>query len=199
MSPDLVITLLLLGAFATVAVALSLQGLWSSLVAIPSVLVAAAAATAWHGPLADSIETYLGSYRHVLDIVAMLGLFAVVMLPLREITDRASRRRVEFPAMVERLGAPVAASIAAWIFVCFLATALHVAPFPSGVVQETPDARMLFGLSPDRKWLQFVRGSSMSGPFANGSSKFDPAADFLVRHALRRIELGNEEGPRVNR
>lgn len=199
MSPDLAITLLLLGAFATVVVALSLQGLWSSLVAIPTVLVAAAAATAWHGPLADSFDRYLASYTHVLDIVAMLGLFAVVMLPLREITDRASRRRVEFPTMVERLGAPVAASVAAWIFVCFLATSLQVAPLPPGVVQRTPEARMFLGIAPDRKWLQFVRGSSVSGPFANGSSKFDPAGDFLVRHALRRIELGKEEGLRVNR
>jgi hypothetical protein len=199
MSPDLAITLLLLGAFATVAVALSLQGLWSSLVAIPTVLLSAAVATAWHGPLADYFDRYLSSYTHVLDIVAMLGLFAVAMLPLREITDRASRRRVEFPAMVERLGAPVAASIAAWIFVCFVAMSLQVAPLPPGAVQKTPDTRMFLGISPDRKWLQFVRGSSGSGPFANGSSKFDPAADFLVRHALRRIEFGKEEGLRVNR
>lgn len=198
MSPDLLITLLLLAAFVAVAVGLSLQGLWSSLVAIPTVLASAAVATAWHGPLADYFEAYLESYTHVLDIVAMLGLFAVTMLLLREITDRASRSRVEFPVMVERFGGPVAASIAAWIFVCFLATSLHVAPLPPDAVQKTPDARMFLGLSPDRKWLQFVRGSSASGPFSNGQGLFDPKADFLVRHALRRMELGKEEALRVN-
>lgn len=199
MSAELVTTLLLSAIFVAVAVCLALQGLWSGLVAIPNVLVAAALATAWHGALAAWLDGMLPTYTHLLDLLAIWGLFAVVMLLLREMTDRVSRRRVAFPPLVEKIGSPLAGLIVAWIVVAFTASSLQVAPLPTAVIQRTPDARMFLGLSPDRKWLQFVRGSSSSGPFARPTEPFDPKADFLVRHAQRRIQLEKEEGLRVSR
>ena len=199
MSPELVTSLLLVAIFAAVAVCLALQGLWTSLIAIPNVLAAAAVSTAWHGVAAGWLDGFLGSYTHLLDMLAIWGIFAVVMLVLREVTDRASRLRVGFPPLVEKIGAPVAATVAAWIVMAFAAASLQTAPFPVAAVQRTPESRMLFGLSPDRKWLQFVRGSSSAGPFAARSSPFDPKADFLVRHAQRRVGLERETALRVNR
>ena len=77
----------------------------------------------------------------------------------------------------------------------------HDAVEPCGqhAVQRTPASRMLFGLSPDRKWLQFVRGSSVAGPFAAPSTPFDPKADFIVRHAQRRIGLEAKDTGRAAR
>ncbi len=199
MSAELVTSLLLLGIFAAVTVSLSLQGLWTGLVAIPSLLAAAAVATAWHGVAAAWLDGLIGSYTHLLDLLAIWGIFALVMLVLREVTDRVSRHRVEFPPLVEKFGAPVAAAVAAWILLEFTAASLQTAPFPVAAVQRTPESRMLFGISPDRQWLQFIRGSSVSGPFAAPSSPFDPKADFIVRHAQRRIGLERETAIRVNR
>lgn len=198
MSAELVTSLLLVGIFAVVAVCLALQGLWTSLIAILNVLAAAAVATAWHGVAAGWLDGFLGSYTHLLDVLAIWGIFAAVMLVLREVTDRVSRDRVGFPPLVEKIGAPVAAAVAAWIVMAFAAASLQTAPFPVAAVQRTPESRMLFGLSPDRKWLQFVRGSSAVGPFAVRPSPFDPKADFLVRHAQRRIGLERESTLRVN-
>ncbi len=199
MSAELVTSLLLVGLFAAVAVLLSLQGLWTGLVAIPNLLAAAAVATAWHGVVAAWIDGYLGSYTHLLDLLAVWGIFALVMLVLREVTDRVSRHRVAFPPLVERIGSPVAAAVAAWIMVAFTAASIQTAPWPVAAVQRTPESRMLFGIAPDRKWLQFIRGSSAAGPFAAPSSPFDPKADFLVRHSQRRIGLDREAALRVNR
>lgn len=199
MSAELVTSLLLVGVFAAVTVSLSLQGLWTGLVTIPNLLAAAAVATAWHGVAAAWLEGLLGSFTHLLDLLAIWAIFAVVMLVLREVTDRVSRHRVAFPPLVERIGGPIAAAVAAWIMVAFTAASIQTAPWPVAAVQRTPESRTLLGISPDRKWLQFVRGSSVAGPFAAPSTPFDPKADFLVRHAQRRIELERETAIRVNR
>lgn len=199
MSASLVISLILLAIFVAVAVCLALEGLWTSLVTVLNVLLAASMATAWHGVVAAFLERFLPSFTYLLDLLSLWGLFALILLVLREATDRISRTKVRFPPLAERFGSPVAAMIAAWIVVCFAAASLHVAPVPRDVVQESPDDRMLFGLAPDRKWLQFVRGSSANGPFGRPADRFDAKADFIVRHAQRRWELEKEEGLRVSR
>lgn len=199
MSAELVTSLLLIGIFAAVTVSLSLQRLWTGLIAIPNLLAASAVATAWHGVAAQSLDGLLGSFTHLLDLLAIWAIFAVVMLVLREVTDRVSRHRVAFPPLVEKIGGPIAAAVAGWIMVAFTAASIQTAPWPVAAVQRTPESRMLLGISPDRRWLQFVRGSSVTGPFAAPASPFDPKADFLVRHAQRRIGLERETALRVNR
>jgi hypothetical protein len=119
-------------------------------------------------------------------------------LVLREITDRVSRTRVRFRKPVELAAGPLVAVLTAWIVVCFTAASLHTAPVPRDLIQPTPEARMFFGLAPDRRWLAWVRGSSLRGPFANPDQAFDPQADFILRYASRRQALEAEPGLRVN-
>jgi hypothetical protein len=67
---------------------------------------------------------------------------------------------------------------------------------PRDVIQATPEARMFFGLAPDRKWLGWVRFATSSGPFAhfvvmgvrpggNSSSTLTSRSPYTVMAAVR--------------
>jgi hypothetical protein len=100
---------------------------------------------------------------------------------------------------VERIGVGIAAFMTGWVMVAFTAATLHTAALPRDLIQATPEARMFFGLAPDRCWLQWVRGSTLHGPFARPEHAFDKQADFIVRYATRRKQLESQPELRVRR
>jgi hypothetical protein len=193
----MILNLVLLAVFVTVSVAVWKEGIWSGLVMLLDVLLAATAATAWYEWLVAFLEPRLPSYTYLLDFVAIWGLFCLILSGLREATDRISRTKVRLRRPVELFGGPLVAALVGWVMTCFTATTLHVAPLPRDAVQPTPAARMFFGLAPDRKWLAWVRGSTLGGPFAVPGSAFDKEADFIIRYADRRKRLEAEPGLRV--
>lgn len=195
----MILTLILLAVFVTVTAALWKEGIWSSLVMLLNVVLAATVATAWYEKLVAVLEPRLPSFTYLLDFVALWGLFCLLLLGLREATDRISRTRVKLRRPVELFGGPLVAALAGWVMTCFTAATLHTAPVPRDVVQPTPEARMFFGLAPDRKWLAWVRAATLTGPFAVPGSAFDKDADFIIRYADRRQRLEGEPGLRVNR
>jgi len=195
----MILTLILLAVFVTVMAALWKEGIWSSLVMLLNVVLAATVATAWYEKLVAVLEPRLPSFTYLLDFVALWGLFCLLLLGLREATDRISRTRVKLRRPVELFGGPLVAALVGWVMICFTAATLHTAPVPRDVVQPTPEARMFFGLAPDRKWLAWVRGATLTGPFAVPGSAFDKDADFIIRYADRRQRLEGEPGLRVNR
>jgi len=188
MMPTL-IALLLMTVFGLVTFFVARQGLWTALVMFPSVLVAATLATAWHGWVAERLSGVFPNYANLFDLLSIHFLFFFLFGLMREVTDRVSRTRVTFPKLVDQIGGPVVAVFVGWTVMAFLAASLHVAAVRRDDVQPTPSARMLFGLSPDRAWLQWMRGSSMHGPFGNRESPFDEHADFIIRHAARRHSI----------
>lgn len=191
------ISLILLGIFVAVSFALWREGVWSGLIMLLNVLLAASLATAWYPVVVARLEPSLASYTYLLDFVALQGTFCVLLLVMREITDRLSRTRVRFRKPVELAAGPLVAMLTAWVVVCFTAASLHTAPVPRAMIQPTPESRMFFGLAPDRRWLAWVRGSSLRGPFARPGQAFDPQADFIIRYADRRKALEAEETLRV--
>ena len=195
----MILTLILLAVFVTVTAALWKEGIWSSLVMLLNVVLAATVATAWYEKLVAVLEPRLPSFTYLLDFVALWGLFCLLLLGLREATDRISRTRVKLRRPVELFGGPLVAALVGWVMTCFTAATLHTAPVPRDVVQPTPEARMFFGLAPDRKWLAWVRAATLTGPFAVPGSAFDKDADFIIRYADRRQRLEGEPGLRVNR
>lgn len=193
----MIVNLILLAVFVTVSFALWKEGIWGSLVMLCNVLVAASAATAWYEWVVAFLEPRLPSYGYLLDFVAVWGLFCLVLLGLREATDRISRTKVRLRRPVELFGGPLVAALVAWVMTCFTAATLHVAPLPRDLVQPAPESWMFFGLAPDRKWLAWVRGATLGGPFAVPGSAFDKDADFIIRYADRRKRLEGEPGLRV--
>lgn len=190
-------SLLPLGIFVAVTFALWKENLWGAAIMLLNILLAATFATAWYEWLAGLLAPRLSSYDYLLDFVALWGLFVLSLLLLREIADRVSRTRVRFRRPIEMFGAPVVAALAAWVTVCFTTASLHTAAVPRDIIQPTPDATMLFGLEPDRRWLEWVRGATLRGPFAVATRAFDPEADFILRYATRRRELESQRELRV--
>jgi hypothetical protein len=195
----MILNLILLAVFVTVSAALWKEGIWSTLVMLLNVVLAATVATAWYEKIVAVLEPRLPSYTYLLDFVALWGLFCLLLLGLREATDRISRTKVKLRRPVELFGGPLVAAVVGWVMTCFTAASLHTAPVPRDSVQPTPEARMFFGLAPDRKWLSWVHGSTIAGPFAVPDSPFDKDADFIIRYADRRKRLENEPGLRVDR
>lgn len=193
------ITLLLFVVFVAVAFALWREGLWSGMIMLLNLLLAASFATAWYERLVAVVQPRLPSYDYLLDFACLWGLFAVMLLAMREVTDRVSRTKVRFRRPVEMFGGPLVAAAAAWIMVCFTAASLHTAAVPRDMVQADPETRMFLGLAPDRRWLAWVRDSSLRGPFARPGHAFDEKADFIIRYATRRTQLEAEPELRVNR
>ncbi len=193
----MIISLILLGVFIAVAFAIWREGPWSGLIMLLNLLLAASLATAWYPFVVALIEPRAKSYTYLLDFVVLQGLFCLLLLAFREVTDRASRTRVRFRKPVELAAGPLVALITAWVMVCFTAASLHTAPLPRDFIQPTPESRMFFGLAPDRRWLAWVRGSSLKGPFASPAKAFDPEADFILRYASRRSGLEQEPALRV--
>jgi len=193
----MIVSILLLVIFVAVAFAIWAEGTWSGLIMLLNVLLAASLATAWYEWIAAWLEPRASSYTYVLDFIALQGSFALLLLVFREITDRASRTRVRFRKPVELAAAPIVALLTAWVTVCFTAASLHTAPLPRDLIQPTPEARMFFGLAPDRRWLAWVNGGTAKGPFARSTNAFDPEADFILRYADRRKALEAAEGLRV--
>jgi len=192
------ISLALLGLFVAVTFALWREGLWSSAVMLLNTLAAATFATAWYETVvAFLLKRGMSSYDYLLDFISIWGLFAILLLALREISDRVSRTKVRFRKPVEMFGCPIVAAATAWIVVCFTSATLHTAAVPRDLIQATPEARMFFGLSPDRRWLQWVRGSTLHGPFGRPEHAFDEKADFIVRYATRRKQLEAQPELRV--
>lgn len=193
----MILSLILGGIFIAVFFAVWREGPWSGLIMLLNVLLAASLATAWYPVVAARLESLLPSYTYLIDFIALQGTFFVLLLVMREITDRVSRTRVRFRKPVELAVGPLVALLTAWVVVCFTAASLHTAPVPRDFVQPTPEARMFLGLAPDRRWLAWVRGSSMRGPFARPDHAFDPDADFIIRYASRRQALGAQPALRV--
>ncbi len=193
----MILNLVLLIVFIAVTLMLTREGLWTGLVTLLNVLLATSVATAWYEVLANSLERYLPSYTYLLDSLSIWAIFSVVLLVLREVTDRTSRTKVKFLRQVEFIGAPAIAMIVGWLMVAFTAASLHTAAVPRDIVQPTPEKNLFFGLAPDRKWLQWVRNASRSGPFGSPDHPFDSDARFILRYADRRLKLEGEEALRV--
>jgi hypothetical protein len=98
---------------------------------------------------------------------------------------------------VELFGTPLAALIVAWTLTAFTATTLHVAPVQPGMVSGASGPGLFLGTAPDRAWLAWVRGATSRPPFGRPETAFDPAGDFIARHAARRAGLEKQQELRV--
>ncbi|MFM8284591.1 MAG: CvpA family protein [Planctomycetaceae bacterium] len=199
----MIVNILLVIVFLAVTLVLFREGLWSGLVMFLNLLAATTAATAWYPTVANLVDGYLPSFTYLIDFLCWWGLFALILLVMREVTDRMSRTKVKFVKQVELVGGAIVGMLAGWLMVCFTAASLHTAAVPRNLVQPTPEATMFFGLAPDRKWLAWARHSTWKGPFghpgADEARVFDKDARFILGYADRRAALERVEGLRVNR
>lgn len=147
-------------------------------------LLAATLATAWYERLAVLLETFVPQVFS--DIAAVWILFLVLEALLALTATWATAAAPLFPRPVEWVGRGLFALLTALTVVEFTALTLHTAPLPADAIPVPPAQGMLFGMSPERRWASWVRGSTVGGPFASPKNQFDPAGDFFDRYAGRR-------------
>jgi uncharacterized membrane protein required for colicin V production len=189
----MIINIALITILLVVVLAVFRAGLLQGMMLFFNVLVAATFATAWYETLAAYLERYLAPYTYFLDVVAMWGSFALILVTLVTVTSQLFKTNVMFDPRVEIIGRILVGLLTGWMVVEFTALSLHTAPLKNEVVPMPPDRSMLFGLKPDRCWLWWVRGSSRNGPFANPDEPFDKTDDYLERHEARRKTISQEE------
>jgi len=192
---------------------LYMEGMWSNAIRLVNVVTAALLATNYFEPLAGWLEEWKPSYTFVWDFLAVWALFAFFMIIFRVLTDFASRVKVRFLKLADRIGSGFFAFWVGWVMVCFTMFTFHLAPLarePFGGGFQ-PEERMFLGFAPDRLWLGFVQKVSRGG-YARGLSKeektkavygareddaaweenlavFDRHAELMPKYATRRAKL----------
>jgi hypothetical protein len=121
------------------------------------------------------------------DIVALWGLFALIVTILQEVTNRISRVNVRFLAIVNKAGGIVFACLTAAVFVCFANFTLHTAPLAEKAFQGGFPSQS--SLAPDRQWANFVAHVSGGSLATFGTSRKFDAGRFANAYATRRATL----------
>lgn len=210
--------LILLLIVGVVAWCVASEGAWGSVLTFLCVLLAGLLATNFFEPLADLIERKAGRFAApYADVVAFVGLFALLTFLLRMATDALSPTDIELDA---RLFQPVRwlfAAATGYTTMAILLTALHTAPLPREFAGFRPEGNNLFEMcAPDRQWLGFVQHISekvlRSGRVFDGPdfTRFtvDPPylsdgveqhvwPSFPIRYATRRQELASGSTKKV--
>lgn len=190
----MLLTLFLLVVFAVTAGLTWLHGLWSNLLTLVNMLLAALVATIFYEPAATALRDSMAQMTYLLDFLLLWLLFAVSFGIFRLATDLISRERLRFPPMVELVGRSITAVIIGYVMVMFTTMTLHTAPLqasPFNGAWSTPGEASFLGLRPDAQWLSFVRGQSQMG--LKGGSVFDENGTFVQRHHARRQAFESEE------
>jgi len=206
--------LILFLAFAGVAAAIWFQGFWSAAVTFVNLLLAALIATNFFEPVADLTESFgAASWTYLLDFVFLWLLFFLAFAILRAITDFISQTQVKFDLPIEMAGRSVFAVLSGWLFTCFLAFTLQMAPLsdekPLGA-WSTPTSNTFIFTAPDRLWLRFMfdrsRGALARGHFSSQShpadqalnvETFDPKGEFALKYHERRKKYAEATDMRV--
>lgn len=193
------ISIVLAVIFVACFASLMTGGLWSNTIALVNVLTAGLLAMNYFEPLAEFLDRQAPDYTYLWDFVAIWFLFTVANLALRAVTDFASKVQVKFIPPVEKAGGILMAIWVSWVVVGFTTATLHLAPlsrnFLGGSFQPEPEARMLFGLAPDRVWLGWVHRESRGSLRRLGTlAPFDPNGEFILRYAERRKEFEGQMG-----
>jgi hypothetical protein len=188
----LVTLLMIVVLFACIAT-LYADGLWSNAVRLINVVTAALLAMNYFEPLANWLDAQQDSYTYFWDFLSLWGLFVIFSVIFRVATDFASRVKVQFLKIVDRIGSVILAMWIGWVMICFTLMTLHTAPLAQKFLNGNfdPETSMVFGLAPDRQWLGFTQQAS-KGPYLKSAGEgepFDPKAEFMLKYNTRRAKL----------
>ena len=183
--------LLLVLVLAACVAFLYTDGMWSNALRWINVTTAALLATNFWEPLARFLENNISqAFSYFWDFLALWGTFCVVLLILTLITGFASKVKVKFLGLADRIGGLVFSLLVGWTMVCFTTMSLHTAPLAKNFLFGgfNPEKRMLLGIAaPDRQWLSFMERASAGGFSHWGEPRvFDPGHQFIPKYGERR-------------
>lgn len=196
-------TVLLLILFAAIVGSLARDGLWSNLITLCSVIIAAILATNYFEPVADILSGLIPQAVHFWGVLSVGIVFVISYILIRAITIKLSRFRVRFHPPVDNFGGVAVAALTGWTAICFVAFTLHLAPLGRTFLRDSfdPETKMFFGTAPDRLWLAFMHKLTNGGPLGRNveneegeiTSAFDPKAEFMIKYASRRAWLDKQK------
>lgn len=194
------------------------MGLWSNVLTLVMVFIAAMVASSGFETVADFIESLDPTYTYVADFLGAWLLFFVTFGVLRLLAEAMSRYKLKFDVVIDYFGRSVAALATAWIFICFATFTLHMAPASPELFDVGPRDQVL-AVGPDRLWMRFIHSRS-KGALADSTAAlifpeydvpqhpddaamnvrvFDPWADFVFKYRHRREKWSEQEQLRVYR
>ena len=186
-----IIMLLIIGA---VVAMVGTEGAWSAALMLINTITAALLAMNFWEPLAALGIGYSPGTEFFIDFFLLTSLFAIIVMVLRTITDKLSRKRPLLPKLADTIGGFFLAAWTGWILVCFFSVALQTAPLARNFFGFEPEANNFIGLGPDRVWLGFTQRMS-NGPLMPLTADtedpaqthvFDPRGEFIIKYATHR-------------
>ena len=165
------------------------EGMWGNAVRLVNVLMAALLAVNFWEPLAALLENSVGkSFSYFWDFLSLWLLFLVFFVIFRIATSYASRVKVKFLGLADRIGSEVFAVCIGLVLIAFTLMSLHTAPLKAEFLFGgfDPHNNGFIGMPLDKMWLNYMNYAS-KGPFSRWSSRqFDPNQEFIDKYEARR-------------
>jgi hypothetical protein len=200
------IDILLIGVVALVAWLVSGEGAHGAGVVLVSTVLGGLLAMNFFEPTANLLSSSIPGYDRYMDLVALVGLFAVFVTVFRLGSEQILPVQIEvFGTLYEplRWGFAVCAG---YVTMCVLCTALHTAPLPREFLGFTPERKNLLQVAaPDRQWLAFTQYVSEKNLWnrrvfdaprytAPGTTESREWSSFPIRYATRRAAASRPFG-----
>ena len=208
----MLIFLFLFLIFAGVAAGMWFHGAWKNAMFLICILLAGIVATNFFEPVSDMLEGVNSGLTYVFDFMIVWILFCITFLILRFFCELAGASPVKFPRPAELTLRSILAVWSAWIFTCFAAFTLHMAPLnsetPLGAWETPHESPAFLFLAPDRLWMAYAYSHSQ-GVLSRGNfdpnytaredadadvQPFDSNGQFIYRYHQRRVDYAKEAG-----
>jgi hypothetical protein len=198
------IDIVLLAIVALVAWLVASEGAHGAGVTLVATVLSGLLATNFFEPLANVLSSALPDYAMFMDIVAFLGLFAILVTLMRLGAEQILPVQVELYGTAYEPIRWASAVGSGYVTMALVAVSLHLAPLPREYLGFTPERKNLFNIvAPDRQWLGFAQYASekslRSGRMFDGPLYIAPGTDaprvwssFPIRYASRRAQASGE-------
>jgi hypothetical protein len=165
------------------------NGVFTSATMLIQVLLAGVITFGLWEPVADELDAYFqdGRMAGYEDCMVLAGLFAIVLLGLRQVTNRINTEPFDFNPKAQQIGGPAIGLLTGYFVSGFLSCMLQTLPLDEdflGFAPRKADEPSLRSFIPaDRVWLAMMRRAG-AYPFAwaeenpDGETLFDRYATF---------------------
>jgi hypothetical protein len=158
------------------------EGAWGAAAVFLSVIFAGLLAMNFFEPLANLLESTLGTDWSVrLDFISLMVLFVAGVFLLRLMSERFVPSFIAVDSRLYDVGRFGFALMTGYVTIAFLLAAMHTAPLPRDFLGFTPERKNFFGITaPDREWLGFVQFVSEKSMRSSEDGRVFDGAQFQV-------------------
>lgn len=179
------INFLLLAVMIGVAYFVANEGPHGAAVSLVAVLLSGLIAMNFFEPLAAFLSANIANsfeWQHRWDVVALLGIFALVVFLIRLLADNLFPTYAEVNNTLYEISRWGLGLVTGYITMAIFLTSLHVAPLPREFMGFTPEGNNFLSISaPDRQWLaftQYVSEKSLKSKSSTGGIRVFDGAEF---------------------